>query len=110
MSTATPFVAQLRTTRPAIQLSEPGPGALTLRVEAADLWETVRVVASPQTAVADLKKRVVSDLFAGRRNPGDFVLKLRGWEVLDERETLADAGMVDGTILLLAIRRRRPVR
>ena len=42
--------------------------------------------------------------------PQDFVVKLRGWEVLDESASLADAGVVDGSILLLTYRRRRAVR
>ena len=41
---------------------------------------------------------------------GDFVVKLRGWEILDEAASLADAGVIDGSILLLTFRRRRPVR
>ena len=40
----------------------------------------------------------------------DFVVKLRGWEILDEGASLADAGVIDGSILLLTFRRRRPVR
>jgi len=38
------------------------------------------------------------------------VLKLRGWEILDENASLAEAGVVDGSILLMTYRRRRPVR
>jgi hypothetical protein len=107
---SSPFVAQLRSNRPPIKLAEPGPGVITLRVEAADLWETVRIIAASDVPVADLKKRVVAELFPQDQHVGDFVLKLRGWEVLDERSTLKDAGIVDGSILLLAYRRRRPVR
>jgi len=33
-----------------------------------------------------------------------------GWEVLDEAASLADVGVIDGSILLLTFRRRRPVR
>ena len=40
----------------------------------------------------------------------DFVVKLRGWEILDEAASLADAGVIDGSILLLTYRRRRAVR
>ena len=47
-----PFAAQLRTTRPPIQLAEAGAGSITLRVEASDLWETVRVIARPDTPVS----------------------------------------------------------
>lgn len=87
-----------------------GPGTMTLRVEASDLWETVRVTALPNTPVSEVKQRVVKELFPSADHHDDFVLKLRGWEMLDARASLAEAGVVDGSILLLAYRRRRPVR
>ena len=107
---AEPFTAQLRSARAPIAIDAPGAGTITLRVEAADLWETVRVTARPSTSVADLRRRVVEALFPEGSQPDEFVLKLRGWEVLDPRASLADAGAVDGSIMLLAYRRRRPVR
>lgn len=105
-----PFVAQLRSARAPIAIDAPGAGAITLRVEAADLWETVRVTARPGTSVADLRRRVVEGLFPAGTLADEFVLKLHGWELLDPRASLADAGAVDGSIVLLAYRRRRPVR
>jgi hypothetical protein len=106
MSTA--FVTRLRAARPPIIMS--GSGALTLRVEVADLWETVRVVTDPDTSVMDVKQRVVLEFFPTHGFLDEFVLKLRGWEMLDERQPLSKAGVIDGSILLLAYRRRRPVR
>lgn len=108
MSTA--FVTQLRATRPPIVLTPAGPGTITLRVEIAEIWETVRVVAAADTPVADVKQRVVMDFFPTHGFLDEFVLKLRGWEMLDERVSLTRAGVLDGSILLLAYRRRRPVR
>jgi hypothetical protein len=105
-----PFVTQVRSAAAPIKLAEPGPDTITLRVEASDIWETVRVIARPATPVGDLKKRVVERLFPNHPYADDFVLKLRGWEVLDERSSLAESGLVDGSILLLAYRRRRAVR
>ena len=104
-----PFATQLRSGRPAIVLAQ-GPAAITIRVEASDLWETMRVTASPSTPVAEVKERVVTALFPAGEHHDDFVLKLRGWEMLDPGASLSDAGVVDGSILLLAYRRRRPVR
>jgi hypothetical protein len=40
----------------------------------------------------------------------EYVIKLRGFEVLDENVSLADAGARNGSIFLLTHRRRRPVR
>jgi hypothetical protein len=107
---STAFVSQLRTNRPPILITPPGAGTITLRVEIAEIWETVRVVADPETTVADVKQRVVTDLFPTHGFLDEFVLKLRGWEMLDEQQPLSKAGVVDGSILLLAYRRRRPVR
>jgi hypothetical protein len=104
-----PFVAQLRTSRTPVVLAE-GAGSITVRVEASDIWETVRVTVPPDTSVADLRKRVVADLFPVGTLDDEFVLKFRGWELLDPRASLADAGIVKGSIVLLAYRRRRPVR
>jgi hypothetical protein len=51
----------------------------------------------------------VDALFPGE-HVGDFVLKLHGWEMLEENEPLGDAGIGNGSIVLIAYRRRRPVR
>jgi len=104
-----PFVSQLRTSRPPIVINE-GAGAITLRVEASDIWETVRVTARPDTPVSDLGKRVVAELFPEGTLADDFVMKHHGWELLDPGATLDGAGIGTGAIVLLAYRRRRPVR
>lgn len=108
MSTA--VVSQLRSNRAPIMLAQPGPGVVTMRVQSAEMWDAVRVVARPDTGVSELKQRVVADFYPGHEFPDDFVLKLGGWEILDERQSLATAGIRDGAIVLLAFRRRRPVR
>jgi hypothetical protein len=104
-----PFVAQLRTSRSPVVLAE-GVGSFTVRVEASDIWETVRVTVRPDTSVADLRKRVVAELFPEGTLEDEFVLKFRGWELLDTRASLEVAGIGNGAIVLLAYRRRRPVR
>jgi hypothetical protein len=107
MSTA--LVAELRAGRQPLELAT-GAGAITIRVQAADLWDAVRVIARPDTAVSELKQRVVNEFFPGDEYVDDFVLKLRGWEMLDEQQSLKSGGIVDGSIVLLARRRRRPVK
>jgi hypothetical protein len=107
---STAVVSQLRSKRPPIMLAQPGAGVLTMRVQVAEMWDAVRVVARPDTGVAEMKQRVVADFYPGNEFPDDFVLKLRGWEILDEGQSLATAGIQDGAIVLLAYRRRRPVR
>ena len=104
------LVGQLRANRAPIALAQAGAGALNLRVQVAEMWDAVRVVAHPDTMVSDVKSRVVAEFFPGHEFADDFVLKLRGWEMLDEAQPLSRSGVVDGAILLLAYRRRRPVR
>jgi hypothetical protein len=43
-------------------------------------------------------------------DPDTLVVKLNGYEVLDEDAALSDIGAFDGSTLLLTYRRRRPVR
>jgi len=104
----TPFVAQLRSKRPPIELAN-GAGALTLRVEVADQWDAVRVVVSESTLIAEIKNRVVSEFYPDVL-VDDLMLKFRGWEILDENVTVKDVGLLNGSIVLLGYRRRRPVR
>ena len=103
------LVGQLRSNRAPIALAQ-GGGAIELRVQVAEMWDAVRVIARPDTSVAEVKQRVVNDFFPGHEYVDDFVLKLRGWEMLDENQALSASGVVDGSIVLLARRRRRAVR
>jgi hypothetical protein len=87
-----------------------GAPTMTVRVEMPEAWDVVRFVVSPTTPARDLKLRALEEFAPGSPYPEDFVLKLRGWEVLDESAPLADIGVQDGSILLLTSRRKRPVR
>ena len=106
----TPFTASLRSRPAVIQLGTPGEPLITLRVQVPEVWDTVRVDAPPDTAVAVLKARALHALMPDEKNPDDFVMKLAGWEVLDEQVSLEAAGAGSGSIFLLTGRRRRPVR
>lgn len=109
MSTGTPFVAQLRARPDAIRLGTPGSPVITVRVQVPETWDTVRVDASPDTAVLTVKERALETLMPGA-DQVEFVTKLRGFEVLDETASLTTAGAVNGSTLLVTSRRRRPVR
>ena len=106
----TPFVAALRTGKGSIDLSRNGEPAITLRVTMAELWETVRISVSANEPVVSVKRAALEAMGAGDEPAEEFVMKLRGWEVLDEGESLTDAGATNGSIFLLTHRRRRPVR
>jgi len=105
-----PFVTTLRSRRSTIHLAEEGANAITIRVEMPEVWDVVAIVVSPTERVIAVKVRALEALFPEAEHHEDFVVKLRGWEILDEATSLADAGVIDGSILLLTHRRRRPVR
>jgi hypothetical protein len=111
MTNGDPFVAQLRTRGDVIELASPNGPAITVRVEMPEVWDTVRVHASPDEHALTLKRRALEVLMPGTElRDDDYVLKLNGWEVLDESASLAVTGAVDGSIFLVTHRRRRPVK
>jgi hypothetical protein len=105
-----PFVTTLRSRRSTIHLAEPGAEAITIRVQMPEVWDVVAIVVSPKELVVTVKVRALQALFPEAEHHEDFVMKLRGWEILDEAASLVDAGAIDGSIFLLTHRRRRPVR
>ena len=105
-----PFVNQLRTRGDVITMAPAGAPALAVRVEMPEVWDVIRVVVSPQESALALKTRALAALYPTGATPDEFVMKLRGFEVLDESESLTKVGAVDGSIFLLTYRRRRPVR
>ena len=107
---AAPFAAQLRARPDAIRLGAPDQPAITIRVEMPAVWDTVRLQAPAAEPVEAVKKRALAALFPQAQYHEDFVIKLHGWEILNEHESLAAAGVKDGAILLLMHRRRRPLR
>jgi len=105
-----PFVAQLRARTSTIRLLPAGAQGVTLRVEMPEVWDVVRMVASPKEPVITIKMRALEALFPEAEVHSDFVLKFRGWDILDESSPLSELGIENGAILLLTHRRRRPVR
>jgi hypothetical protein len=105
-----PFVAQLRSRPETIRIAPQGVPAITIRVEMPEVWDTVRIVASPNELVLTIKVRALEALAPDAQFHGEFVLKFRGWEILDESARLTDLGIGEGAILLLTYRRRRAVR
>jgi hypothetical protein len=107
---STAFVGRIRSRPEAIRLAPEGAPSITVRVQMPEVWDVVRFEVAPTDSVLNLKDRALAALAPGSRYPEDFVLKLRGWEVLDEAAPLAEVGVRDGSILLLTSRRKRPVR
>lgn len=105
-----PFVTQLRARTSTIRLVPTGATGITIRVEVPEVWDVIRMVVSPREPVLTVKVRALEALFPEAELHSDFVLKFRGWEILDEAAPVGELGIGDGAILLLTHRRRRPVR
>lgn len=105
-----PFVTQLRTQGDVLRVAPEGASAITVRVQMPETWDAVGIAAAPEDAVMTVKMRALEALYPTGEVQAEFVMKLRGFEVLDEAATLESAGAVDGSIFLLTHRRRRPVR
>jgi hypothetical protein len=105
-----PFVSQLRARTSTIRLLPSAAQGITIRVEMPEVWDAVRIVASPREPVLTIKVRALEALFPEAELHSDFVLKFRGWDILDEAAPLSELGIGNGAILLITHRRRRPVR
>jgi hypothetical protein len=84
--------------------------AWTVRVQCAEAWDAVRVELTPSTRVLDVKRAAMSVLMPDVDDIGEHVVKLNGFEIIDERQSLEAAGALDGSTLLIMSRRRRAVR
>ena len=105
-----PFVSELRTSDDVIVIAGGDGAVLHLRAQAAELWDTLRVDAPESATVASVKNAALDKFYPDGVSAAEFVVKLRGFEILDENESLAASGVRNGSTLLLSRRRRRPVK
>lgn len=104
------LVNSLRARPGIIALGAEAPDAFTVRVQMPEVWDTVALRCGPETGVRALKHAAL-EAFGQVHNPAEeYVLKLRGFEVLDEGAPVRVAGARDGSTFLLTYRHRRPVR
>ena len=105
-----PFVAQLRSRPGVIRLGADGQPRITIRVQLAEAWDTVRIETAPTEPVGVVKAEALAALRPNQEPADAFVVKVNGFEVLDENVSVADSGATNGSTFLLSYRRRRPVR
>jgi len=105
-----PFVTNLRTNGELIRLGSGDEPIFHLRVQVAELWDSVRLDAPPSEQVISIKRAALDALYPVGIDPDEYVVRLHGFEILDESVSLSAAGIRDGSILLLVKRRRQPVR
>ena len=104
-----PFVWGIRSRPDVVTVGSVDGRVLSLRVEVPEVWDVVRVAAPPAETVQAVKRAALEAVLPGA-DEREYVMKLRGFEVLDEGQSLTEAGALDGSIFLLTHRRRRPVR
>ena len=102
------FANSLRARAETIELGGDGE-PITFRMQLIDLWDVVRVTAGSLLPVDEAKQACLRAL-SGGRVVDEYMMKLNGFEVLDEHASLAEAGVVDGSTVLLHPRRKSPVR
>ena len=108
---ATHFVNSLRVRPEVIRLAgEQAPVVWTLRVQAAELWDAVRIETTPETPVRDVKQAAMALLLPDVDMIDSYMVKLHGAEVANEALSLQSAGARDASTLFVTGRRRRPVR
>jgi len=108
MTAPAPFVNNLRNQGPPLRLGAGNGALMQLRAQVLEAWDAIRVDADPSATVRSLKHLALQTLYPNV-NENDYVVKLHGWEVLDEEAPLSSTGARDGSIFLISDRRRRPV-
>ena len=108
MTTSVPFVSGLRTHGEPLRLGSATAEPLHLRAQVLEAWDAIRVDADPSASVKSLKQLALRTLYP-QANEEDYVVKLHGWEMLDENAPISSTKARNGSIFLISDRRRRPV-
>jgi len=104
-----PFVGGLRTRGNAIKLGSPPGKPLMVRAQVLEAWDAIRIEADPSATVRSLKQLALRELYPENIPDDEFVVKLNGFEILDEGAPLSATDARDGSTFLITDRRRRPV-
>ena len=82
---------------------------LPLRVKVEDAWDEVFLELPDGTPLSELKRQAL-EMTHVTRNPSEYLIKYRGASVADESRSLAQAGLVPNSALIILAKRRRPLR
>jgi hypothetical protein len=82
---------------------------LPVRVMVQDAWDQVEITVPGAMSVSELKQKALGMTHTDG-SPDGFAVKFRGAELLDEAQSLSQAGVVPRASLIVVPRRRRPVR
>jgi hypothetical protein len=109
MTAPTPFVSGLRTQGAAFKLGSGSAPVLQLRAQVLEAWDAIRIDADPSASIKSLKHLALKELYPDIQNDDQYVVKLHGWEILDENAPISSTAAKNGSIFLISDRRRRPV-
>jgi hypothetical protein len=109
MSPKAPFVNSLRTRGDAFHLGAPSTQIFHVRAQVLEAWDAIRIDANPSASVRSLKQLALRELYPDVRHEDDYVVKLHGFEILDEDAPLSSTAAKNGSTFLITDRRRRPV-
>jgi hypothetical protein len=109
MNTKMPFVTGIRVQGEPLKLGSGTAPALQLRAQVLEAWDAIRVDADPSASVKSLKHLALRELYPDVRPEDEFVVKLHGFEILDENAPISSTAARNGSIFLITDRRRRPV-
>jgi hypothetical protein len=105
-----PFVNGLRTHGEPLRIGSPqGADVLHVRAQVLEAWDALRVDVDPSTSVRTFKRLALRELYPDPKHEADFIVKLRGYQILDENAPISSTGARNGSIFLITDRRRRPV-
>ena len=109
MSAQTSFVNSLRAGGAPFVLGLPANQMLHLRAQVLEAWDAIRIDANPSASVKSLKQLALRELYPDERHEDDFMVKLHGFEILDEDAPISSTPARNGSTFLITDRRRRPV-
>lgn len=109
MTAPVPFVTGLRTRGEPFKLGPQSGPVLHLRAQVLEAWDAIRIDAKPAASVRSLKQLALRELYPDVRHEDDYVVKLNGFEILDEDAPISSTEAKSGSTFLITDRHRRPV-
>jgi hypothetical protein len=103
------FVNSLRTRGEPFRLGAPSDNALRLRAQVLEAWDAIAIDANPEASVRSLKQLALRELYPAVQHDDEYVVKLNGFEILDEEAPISSTAARNGSTFLITDRRRRPV-
>jgi hypothetical protein len=82
---------------------------MQLRAQVLEAWDAIKIDADPSASVKSLKQLALKELYHDVRNDDQYMVKLNGWEILDEDAPISSTAAKNGSTFLITDRRRRPV-